>query len=81
MKTSTVRAGVTGGVLGGMVMAFWSMTVLWYTGAGFWMPLNLIAHTFWRWAPLNGTFSPAALGGSGVTNGETRRSRTCDHGT
>jgi hypothetical protein len=28
---------------GGVVMAMWSMIVLWLTGSGFWTPLNLSA--------------------------------------
>jgi hypothetical protein len=31
------------------------------TGGGFWTPVNLIAHTFWRHAPLDGRFSAPAL--------------------
>jgi hypothetical protein len=56
-----LRAGVPGGMAGGVVMAMWSMAAMWVTGAGFWTPLNLIAHTFYRSAPLNGTFSAPAL--------------------
>ena len=47
--------------LGGAVIAVFSMMMLWVAGSGFWTPLNLIAHTFWRAAPLDGTFSAAAL--------------------
>jgi hypothetical protein len=42
-------------------MAVWSMGAMWITGLGFWTPLNLIAHTFYRSAPTNGTFSAPAL--------------------
>jgi hypothetical protein len=42
-------------------MAMWSMVAMWVTGSGFWTPLNLIAHTFYRSAPLDGTFSARAL--------------------
>jgi hypothetical protein len=42
-------------------MAVWSMAAMWVTGSGFWTPLNLIAHTLYRSAPLNGTFSAPAL--------------------
>jgi len=45
----------------GVVMAVWSMAAMWVTGSGFWTPLNLIANTFYRSAPLNGTFSAPAL--------------------
>jgi hypothetical protein len=45
----------------GAVMALFSMAAMWMTGSGFWTSLNLIAHTFYRSAPLNGTFSAPAL--------------------
>jgi hypothetical protein len=45
----------------GAVMALFSMAAMWVTRSGFWTPLNLIAHTFYRSAPLNGTFSAPAL--------------------
>jgi hypothetical protein len=45
----------------GVVMALWSMAAMWVTGSGFWTPLNLIANTFYRSAPLDGTFSAPAL--------------------
>jgi hypothetical protein len=45
----------------GAVMAVWSMAAMWVTGSGFWSPLNLIAHTFYRSAPLDGTFSAPAV--------------------
>ena len=61
MDARVVRAGVVGGIAGGMVMAAFSMIALWLAGSGFWAPLNLIAHTFWRAAPLDGRFSGAAL--------------------
>jgi hypothetical protein len=48
-------------------MAVWSMVAMWITGLGFWTPVNLIAHTFYRSAPLNATFSaPAAMIGLAV---------------
>jgi hypothetical protein len=56
-----LRVGVRGGMVAGVVMAVWSMAAMWATGSGFWTPLNLIAHTFYRSAPLNGTFSAPAL--------------------
>lgn len=61
MSARVVRAGIAGGIAGGAVMAVFSMTMLWLAGSGFWTPLNLIAHTFWRAAPLDGTFSGPAL--------------------
>jgi hypothetical protein len=48
-------------MVGGAVMAMFSMIMLWLAHSGFWTPLNLIAHTFWRSAPLDGRFSVAAL--------------------
>jgi hypothetical protein len=42
-------------------MAVSSMIAMWITGSGFWMPLNLIAHTFYKAAPLNATFSAPAV--------------------
>jgi hypothetical protein len=61
MNTKILRAGIAGGLAGGAVMAIFSMTMLWLARSGFWTPLNLIAHTVWRSAPLNGRFSVAAL--------------------
>ncbi|GGM62881.1 hypothetical protein GCM10012275_36970 [Longimycelium tulufanense] len=57
MNAETIKRGLAGGILGGIVMAMWSMIVLWLTGVGFWAPLNFIAHTLWRGAPLDATFS------------------------
>lgn len=56
-----LRIGVLVGVVSGAIMAVWSMLALWITGSGFWLPLNLVAHTFWRSAPLNATFSAPAM--------------------
>ena len=56
-----LRAGVLAGTAAGAVMAVWSMAAMWVTGSGFWLPLNLIAHTFYRSAPLRDTFSAPAL--------------------
>lgn len=53
--------GVPVGIAAGGVMAVWSMVAMWITGSGFWIPLNLVAHTFYRSAPLNATFSAPAL--------------------
>jgi hypothetical protein len=62
-----LRLGLTCGIVGGTLMALWSMIAMWITGLGFWTPLNLIGHTFYRSAPLNGTFSaPAVLIGLAV---------------
>lgn len=56
-----LRIGVPAGVAAGLVMAIWSMVAMWVTGSGFWLPLNLVAHTFYRAAPLDGRFSAPAL--------------------
>jgi len=56
-----LRVGVPGGIAAGTVMALWSMAAMWVIGSGFWTPLNLIAHTFYRSAPLDGMFSPVAV--------------------
>jgi len=61
MNARVLRAGIAGGIAGGMAMAVFSMIMLRLAGSGFWTPLNLIAHTFWRAAPLDGTFSAPAL--------------------
>lgn len=57
MNMQTVTRGALAGAVGGMVMAMWSMIALWLNHDGFWQPLNLIAHTFWRSAPLGSQFS------------------------
>jgi hypothetical protein len=56
-----LRVGVPAGIIAGVVMAVWSMIAMWLTGSGAWTPLNLVAHTFYRSAPLNNTFSAPAL--------------------
>lgn len=56
-----LRIGVPVGITAGAIMAVWSMVAMWITGNGFWIPLNLVAHTFYRAAPLNATFSAPAL--------------------
>src|SRR5258708_32400329 len=61
MNARVMQAGIAGGIAGGMAMAAFSMIAMRLAGSGFWTPLNLIAHTFWRAAPLDGRFSPAAL--------------------
>lgn len=61
MVVRALRIGVPSGMAAGVVMAVWSMIAMWIIGSGFWTPLNLVAHTFYRSAPLNGTFSAPAL--------------------
>ena len=61
MNAKVVRQGMAAGMVGGIVMGMWSMLVLATIGAGFWQPLDLIAHTVWRDAPLDGSFNAGAL--------------------
>lgn len=61
MSRAVLQRGAVGGLMGGIVMAMWSMIVLWMTGFGFWTPLNLIAHAVWRDAPLDAAFSWGGL--------------------
>lgn len=61
MTRALLRTGGLAGVIGGTVMAMLSMISMWLIKAGFWTPLNLIAHAVWRSAPLDGTFSTTAL--------------------
>jgi hypothetical protein len=56
-----LRVGIPAGIAAGAVMAVWSMIAMWLTGSGFWTPLNLVAHTFYRAAPLGPAFSAPAL--------------------
>jgi hypothetical protein len=59
--TRALRMGVLVGIAAGLVMAAWLTVVMWMTGAGFWIAMNLVAHTFYRSAPLTDTFSAPAL--------------------
>lgn len=61
MLGKTLRWGAVAGMIGGAVMAMFSMIAMWLDGSGFWAPLNLIAHTAWSEAPLDATFSGAAV--------------------
>jgi len=61
VNKETLTRGALAGLGGGAVMAMWSMIALWLTGIRFWSPLNLIAHTIWRGAPLGAAFSGGAL--------------------
>lgn len=60
MNNRTIQLGVATGVIGGLVMAAFAMTTMALTGHGFWTVVNVIAHTFWKGAPLDGAFSPGA---------------------
>lgn len=61
MLRRTMTFGLSVGLTGGLLMALWAMAALAVTGHGFFTPVNLIAHTVWRGAPLDGTFVPAAF--------------------
>jgi hypothetical protein len=57
VNTAALKRGAVGGPASGIVMAMWSMIVMGMAGTGFWTPVNLIAHTFWRSVPLGGALS------------------------
>ncbi len=61
MDIRSLRGGAVAGMLGGAMMAMFSMVALAATGKGFWTPVNLIAHTVWDEAPLDGAFSGGGL--------------------
>lgn len=64
MDGTTIRRGALAGMGGGAMMAMFAMLAMWLDGSaatGFWTPVNLIAHTLWRDAPLDSTFSIGAL--------------------
>lgn len=64
MDVKTIKVGALGGMLAGAMMAMFAMLAMWLdnvSDTGFWTPVNLIAHTFWRGAPLDEEFSVGAL--------------------
>ncbi|MGH3520929.1 MAG: hypothetical protein ACRDT6_27355 [Micromonosporaceae bacterium] len=64
MDATTIRRGAGAGMVGGAMMAMFAMVAMWLDGSaetGFWTPVNLIAHTLWRGAPLDAEFSIGAL--------------------
>jgi hypothetical protein len=64
MDTTTIRRGAVAGMVGGAMMAIFAMLAMWLDGSagtGFWTPINLIAHTLWRGAPLDDEFSAGSL--------------------
>lgn len=61
MNRRTIQFGLLVGVIGGTLMALWIMTMSAVLGNGFVTPVNLIAHTFWRGAPIGGAFDLGAL--------------------
>ncbi len=67
MNTRALKAGVGGGVAGGVVMAMWEMILASLQGNSFFAPLHMIGHTVFRSIPLMGGFSTTAvLGGATV---------------
>ena len=69
MDVRTITRGAIAGMVGGMMMGMFAMLAMWLDGqreTGFWTPLNLIAHTVWRGAPLDAEFSGGALVLGGV---------------
>ncbi|HEX6197287.1 MAG TPA: hypothetical protein VFZ37_15340 [Jiangellaceae bacterium] len=64
MDANTIKVGALGGMLAGAMMAMFAMLAMWLdnvSDTGFWTPVNLIAHTFWRGAPLDDEFSVGGL--------------------
>ncbi len=61
MNERKIIQGSLLGAAGGMAMAMWSMIALAVTGDGFFAPVNLIAHSVWRDAPLDGGFNGSAF--------------------
>jgi hypothetical protein len=61
MNERKIIQGALLGAVGGMAMAMWSMIALAATGDGFFAPVNFIAHSVWRDAPLDGGFNGAAF--------------------
>lgn len=67
MNERQIIRGAVLGAAGGMAMAMWSMIALAVNGDGFFTPVNVIAHTLWSGAPLDGAFDgPAFALGLGV---------------
>ena len=69
MDARPITRGAIAGMVGGMMMGMFAMLAMWLDGqpeTGFWTPLNLIAHTVWRGAPLDAEFSGGALVLGGV---------------
>lgn len=67
MTTRTLRFGLLIGVTGGLLMAAFAMTAMAATGHGFFTIVNLIAHTFWKGAPVDGRFvAPAFILGLAI---------------
>ncbi|MFN0090024.1 MAG: hypothetical protein ACKVWR_07115 [Acidimicrobiales bacterium] len=60
IQQGAVKRGAVLSMVGGMIMAMWAMIALAASGDGFWAPLDLIAHTIWSGAPLDGSFHARA---------------------
>jgi hypothetical protein len=52
-----LKRGAGVGMAAGAMMAMFSMLAMAVSGNGFWTPLNAIAHTLWKGAPLDGRFN------------------------
>lgn len=61
MNRRIARLGVLTGITGGSVMAVFAMIAMGALGQGTFTLINLIAHTFWRDAPLDGSYVFSAL--------------------
>ena len=61
MSERKIIQGALFGAVGDMVMAMWSMIALAATGDWFFAPVNLIAHSLWRRAPIDAGFIGAAF--------------------
>lgn len=67
MNGKILKAGLIGGLVGGIAMAMWEMTIAAAQGHSFYAPLHAIGHTVFRSIPLMGGFSiTAVLGGAMV---------------
>ncbi|MHB1487686.1 MAG: hypothetical protein ACYCS7_09090 [Acidimicrobiales bacterium] len=61
MTTRTLRHGALTGAVAGMMMGMVAMVAMVAIGHGFLTPINAMAHTIWRGAPLGPRFSGDAL--------------------
>lgn len=61
-----LRRSVAAGLVAAGVFIGYSMVAFVIGGRGLWQPVNLVAHTFWRSAPLDGRFHPLAAVIAGV---------------
>ena len=61
MNTRIARLGTLTGIFGGVAMALFAMTATALSGHGFFTLTNVIAHTLWHGAPLDGEYVFSAL--------------------